>query len=99
MNNPINSWRNNKNKYRYLNKIGRIVCLTKIYTPTADFSPSAPYFVGIIEFKNKERISGQIVNEKEKEIKIKDRVIGIIRRGKEVTSDGIVEYLVKLKAL
>lgn len=99
MNNPINSWRKNKNKYEYLNKIGKIVCLTKIHSAATDFSAYVPYYVGIIEMGNKEKISGQIVNEKEEEIKIGDKVIGIIRKGKETANNEIVEYLVKFKVL
>lgn len=99
MSSPIKSWRNNKNKYQYLDKLGKIVCLTKIYTATADFSKEVPYSVGIIEFEDKEKIAGQIVNENEKEIKTGDRVIGIIRKGRETANDGIIEYLVKFKAL
>jgi uncharacterized OB-fold protein len=99
MNNPINSWRNNINKYQYLNKIGKVVCLTKIHTATQDFTKYTPYFVGIIEFGNKERISGQIVCENNIEIKINDKVIGILRKGKETPNDGIVEYLVKFKVI
>ena len=99
MNSPIVSWRNSQKRYHYLNKIGKIVCLTKIYTATKDFSKNVPYYVGIIEFETKERITGQIVNEKEKEAKIGDSVIGIIRKGKETANDEIVEYLVKFKVL
>lgn len=99
MNNPIKSWRNNKNKYHYLNKIGKIVCLTKIYTAATNFSAYIPYYVGIIELGNKERISGQIINERKEEIKIGDKVIGIIRKGKETANNEIVEYLVKFKVL
>lgn len=99
MNNPINSWRNNKSKYQYLDKLGKIVCLTKIYTAIAGFSKNVPYYVGIIELENEERITGQLVNEREKEIKTGSGVIGIIRQGKETANDEIVEYLVKFKVL
>ena len=98
MNTPIKNWRN-KSKYQYLGKFGKIVCLTRIYSSTADFSQSVPYFVGIIEFENKKRIAGQIINEKKEAIKIGERVIGIIRKGKETANDEIVEYLVKFKTL
>ena len=97
MNNPIISWRHSPKKYQYLNIIGKIVCLTKIYVPTADFSSSDPYFVGIIDFKKKGKIIGQIINETDQEIKIGHKVIGVIRRGKGVGQSEIVEYLVKFK--
>ncbi len=98
MTTPIKNWRD-KNKYQYLGKYGKIVCLTRIYNPTTGFSKSVPYDIGIIEFGNKKRVVGQIVNEKNEEIKIKERVVGIIRKGKEVASDEIIEYLVKFKTL
>lgn len=99
MNSPIISWRNSRKRYQHLNKTGKIVCLTKIHTATADFSKNVPYYVGIIELENKERITGQIVNEKEEDIKIEDSVIGIIRKGKEMANDEIIEYMVKFKTL
>lgn len=99
MNNPIVSWRNSRKRYQYLNKTGRIVCLTKIHAATADFSPYAPYFVGIVDFGRKGKIAGQIINETDKEIRIGSKVIGIIRRGKEIGQSEIVEYLVKFKLL
>jgi len=97
MNNPIISWRNSPQKYQLLNKTGKIISWTKIYTTTADFSANTPYLVGIIDFGKNGKTTGQIINETNKSIKIGQKVTGVIRQGKEVSKSEIIEYLVKFK--
>ena len=99
MNNPIISWRNSAKKYQFLNKLGHVVSFTKIYTATADFSGNIPYYVGIIDFGKNIKTIGQIVNESPRNLKIGQKVIGIIRLGKKVEPSEIVEYLVKFKTI
>ncbi|HNY04346.1 MAG TPA: OB-fold domain-containing protein [Candidatus Woesebacteria bacterium] len=97
MNNPIISWRSSSKKYQFLNKVGQIVSFTKIHTATTDFSRNVPYYVGVINFGKNIKTIGQIVNESRKEIKIGQKVIGIIRLGKKVEPNEVVEYLIKFK--
>jgi uncharacterized OB-fold protein len=96
MTSPIQIWREAKNRYQYLGKIGRILSLTKIQTPLAGFEKSLPYYAAIIELAEGKKITGQLI-ENSKEPKMGSQVIGVLRRLKNPDEKGIIEYGVKWK--
>lgn len=96
MSSPVTIWRDHKNLHNYLNKTGRIVVWTKILVPPAGFEHEAPYIVGIIQFSS-ERLPLQIVDCDEKDLKINQKVITVIRKIGKAESEDVIEYGVKVK--
>ena len=98
---PIKFWRNSKKQYKYLGKRGKIISFTRIKAAPAGFGKYAPYWAGIIELDNGDRVAGQIVvsNTKRQTSNAKEntRVVGILRRMRDVGEEGVVEYGVKWK--
>lgn len=98
MNSPVTIWRDHKNLHNYLNKVGKIVVWTKILVPPAGFEHEAPYIVGIIQFSD-ERLPLQIVDCDEKDLKINQKVITVVRKIGKAKSEDVIEYGVKVKLL
>lgn len=99
MNNPAGIWRHHKKLHKYLNKKGRLLVWTKILVPPLGFEDFIPYISGIVEFKGGEKLPVQIVDCKEQDLKEGMRVITVIRRGKKVKPEEVIEYVVKAKPL
>ena len=95
---PIKIWREAKNQHKYLGKTGNIVSFTQINAGPAGFEKQTPYWAGIMELQNGERIAGQIVNS-EKKPAVKSKVIAILRRTREPDKKEIVQYGIKWRIL
>jgi uncharacterized OB-fold protein len=78
---------------------GNILTWTHILTPGADFKKYAPYPVVLVELENKEKIYGQLVDCDEKDLKIGDTVISVLRKVRAATNDGVIAYGIKFRPL
>jgi uncharacterized OB-fold protein len=90
----IKVWRNQKSNKKYLGKTGKIVAWTKVYTAPKDFKADAPYFSALVFIEEtKEKIFAQISDVQN--IKVGDKVIGVLRRLHSVNNEQIIPYGVK----
>lgn len=99
MNSPVQVWRNHKNLRNYLGKKAKLIAWTTIYVAPAGFEHQTPYTVGIAEFENKERMPVQIVDCKEEDLKLNQKVMVVIRKIGKVRSDEVIEYGIKVKPI
>lgn len=97
MNNPSEVWRHHKKLHNYLGRKGKLLVWTRISVPPLGFEDSIPYLSGIVEFENGEKLPVQIVDCEEKDLKPNLKVISVIRRGKKVKPEEVIEYVVKVK--
>lgn len=97
MNNPPQIWRNHKKLNKYLNKKGWLLVWTKISVPPLGFEDYIPYLSGIAQFEDGEKIPVQIVDCLEEELKPNIKIITVIRRGKKVQPEEVIEYVIKVK--
>jgi uncharacterized OB-fold protein len=97
MNNPTEIWRHHKKLHHYLNKKGKLLVWTKISVPPLGFEDFVPYFSGIVEFEDGGKLPVQIVDCLEEDLKPNLKVIFVIRRGKKVKPDEVIEYVIKVK--
>ena len=97
MNSPSEVWRQHKKLHNYLNKKGKLLVWTKVSVPPSGFEDSIPYFSGIVQFEDGSKLPVQIVDCAETDLKENLKVISVIRRGKKVTPDEVIEYVVKVK--
>lgn len=96
---PVKVWRRQKEIRNLLNKKGKILSWTHIYTPPNGYKKVAPYAVVLVEFKDGERAFGQLVDCDTHKIKIGGKVISILRKVRDVESEDIIAYGLKFKSL
>ncbi|MEK7522447.1 MAG: OB-fold domain-containing protein [Patescibacteria group bacterium] len=96
---PVKIWRRQKDIRKILNKKGKIIVWTKIYTPGSDFKKYAPYPVVLVELSTKEKIYGQLVDYDEKDLKTGKEVVSVLRKVRSSTEEGVIAYGVKFKII
>ena len=99
MNSPIKTWRNSKNQHKYLGKKGKIVSFTQINAGPVGFENQTPYWAGIIELEDGERIAGVLIAVRNQKPKASNKTIGILRIMRDVGEEEVVEYGVKWKII
>ena len=105
MSSPITVWRHHKRIKNYLNQEGKIIVWTKVFVAPSGFEHEAPYYVAIVEFKNKNRMPLQLVDfENEPKPNLPagrqgQKVITVVRRLGKVKLDEVIEYGIKAKSL
>ena len=97
MSNPAEVWRHTKLLHKYLNQEGKLLVWTKISVAPLGFEDSIPYFSGIVQFADGQKLPVQIVDCKETDLKINLKVVVVVRRGKKVKPDEVIEYVLKVK--
>ena len=94
---PVKIWRRQKEVREQLGKKGKVISWTFIYAPPVDFKKTAPYGVVLVEFKKGDRAYGQLVETDMKDIKIGMRVVSILRKVRDVSSEDVIAYGLKFK--
>ena len=91
MTQAIKIWRNQAKNYQSLNREGKVISYTKVIEAPQEFR--GPYWVVLVELKDKTKLVGQwtAVNSPE----IGDRVVGVLRRLNLAASGEVIEYGVK----
>lgn len=99
MNSPVQIWRSHKKLSSYLNRIGRLIVWTKILVAPQGFEHQVPYFVGIVQFEDGEKMPVQVVDCLEENLKPNLKVKAVIRKIGKVQSEDVIEYGIKVKPL
>ena len=99
MNSPVTIWRSHKQLHNYLGKRGRLIVWTKILVPPLGFEQQVPYFVGIVQFSDGEKLPVQIVDCEDEDLKPNTKVEVVIRKIGKVKSEDVIEYGIKVKPI
>jgi uncharacterized protein len=99
MNNPAKHWRDTKKLNQNLSLKGKLLVWTKIFTAPLGFEYQAPYFAGIVELENGEKVPTQIIDCTDEELRIGLKVVSVIRRLRKPQAADIIEYGIKFKPL
>lgn len=99
INNPVKHWRDTKKFAQLLGKQGKLLVWTKVFSAPAGFDHQSPYLAGIVKLDDGQKITVQIVDCQEEDLKVNQKVKLVIRRGKKPVSDEIVEYILKAQPL
>lgn len=94
---PADIWRKNKDLSKYLGLRGKLLVWTTIHTPPLGFEHQVPYVVGVVELENGERLSVEVADCTEDDLKLNQKVITVIRRIGQATPDGLIHYGIKVK--
>ena len=95
----VKVWRNQKYVARTIGKTGKIVSWTTIRVPPADFGYQAPYPVAVIRLDTGEFITAQVVDYDERQLRISQRVITVVRRTIQSATDDVIPYGIKVKPM
>lgn len=103
---PVKIWRNQKKIAGLIGRTGTIVSWTVVRVPPARFSNQAPYPVVLVQLDSGERLMAQMVDPpvgeagwQPKELAFGQRVVTLLRRAVEPTTEGIIPYGIKVKPL
>ena len=96
---PVKIWRNQKNLYLILGKIGKIISWTVIRVPPEGFSMFAPYPIVIVELEDGSHMTVQMVDWEKENLKKGQKVIVVVRRACESVEDGVISYGLKVRPL
>ena len=88
---PAKNWREKQERYRHLGGKGVLVSVTKISEGMGEL----PYWVGMVEMEDGERVMGKLVMYGGAKPKIGSRVVGVLRKLDEDGRSGLIEYGVK----
>lgn len=96
---PVKIWRRQKEIKQVLRKKGRIITWTKLFIVGTDFKKYAPYPVVLVELENKKRVIGQLVDYKEDDLKINQKVEVVLRKVRQPTPESVIPYGIKFKPI
>ncbi len=96
---PVKIWRRQKEVRKILGKKGKIISWTKIFVAGVQFKQMAPYFVILVEFDDKTKAVGQLVDFNGEKINFGERVVAILRKVKDIKEEDVIPYGVKFKFL
>ena len=94
---PVKIWRRQKEIRKLLGKNGKIISWTKIFTTSNEFKKYAPYYSVLIEFSDHQKAFGQLVDVKEKQVKIGLPVKAVLRKVRTVDKDEVIAYGLKFE--
>lgn len=94
---PVKIWRRQKVVRERLGHKGKIISWTMIMVPPADFKDIAPYPVAIVELEDGNRAVGMLVDYQPDELKVGQTVVGILRKIRKPSDDGVIAYGLKFK--
>jgi uncharacterized protein len=78
---------------------GKIISFSKIFSAPTGFEQDLPYFLAIIELKNKVHILGQIVNKDDAKVKIGAKTKVVFRKIADKDAEGPIAYGYKFKVI
>ena len=96
---PVKVWRRQKHIRQFLGKKGKVLSWTKIFVAGSSHKKFAPYPVVLVEFEDKTRLYGQLVDFDNSDIKIGMKVESVLRKVRQVSDDGVIAYGIKFKPL
>lgn len=95
---PVKIWRGQKKIIKLLGKVGVIESFTVIRVPPVSFEGQAPYPVVLVRL-GQEKLVGQLVDYREDNLRIGQKVKSVLRRIKEPGDEGIIPYGIKFKPI
>ncbi len=82
-----------------LGRTGKIISWTTVRVPPADFSDQAPYPVALVELDGGGRITAQLVDWEDQNLKTGQKVANVVRRIIKPNTEGVIPYGIKVKPI
>lgn len=94
---PVKVWRHQKEIAQFLGKEGKIISWTVIRVPPAGYEQEAPYPVVLVELEKDKRLTAQLVDWQEEDLKIGKKVKAVYRRIRKPDPEGVIPYGIKFQ--
>ncbi|MFC1647280.1 Zn-ribbon domain-containing OB-fold protein [Patescibacteria group bacterium] len=95
---PVKIWRNQGNIASLAGITGKIVSWTIVRAPSCDFAGQAPFPVALVEIVKGRKICAQVVDWKESDLKVGQKVTTVVRRVvSQPDRGGVIPYGIKVK--
>jgi uncharacterized OB-fold protein len=99
MTTPVKIHRHRKATAGLIGKKGKIVVWTIIRVAAKLFSHQAPYPVVIVKLENGERVTGQLVDWQDRDLKKGRDVVAVLRRSRIEDKESVITYSIKFRPL
>lgn len=96
---PVKIWRHQKKIALLLGREGRIISWTVIRVPPAGYEEEAPYPVVLVELEKGKRLTAQLVDWQEEDLKIGQKVKAVYRRVRKPDLEGVIPYGIKFRPI
>lgn len=98
-NTPVKIWRRKEKISSLIGKKGVIESITLVRVAPTGFVQYAPYPVAIIKLSGGIKLITQITDYHESELKIGQKVVAVIRRGRTEGKKDVIPYVIKFRPL
>ncbi len=89
--------RKGKLETHYFKGTGKVYSFTEISSPATGFEEQVPYVFAIIEMDEGARITGQIVDARNEDVKIGNKVETVFRKIQSEDPEGLIHYGFKFR--
>ena len=96
---PVKVWRHQKKIAKHIGQTGKITSFTLVRVAPSEFKQQAPYPVVIVKMKNGRGMVGQLVDWRNENLKIGQKVKVVYRKIREPDSEGIIPYGIKFRPI
>lgn len=97
---PVKIWRRQKEIRTIVGKRGTVITWTTIFVAADEFKKRAPFPVVMVELEDKTKAIGELVDfDGKKDVVIGRKVIAILRKTKQGSSEDVIAYGIKFKPL
>ncbi len=97
MQQAVRVWRQQQKDKKSLGRVGVILSWTEISVAPPRFESILPYTIVLVEYEDKERAYGQLVDFDTAQRAIGSRVVSIFRRTRDVGPEDVIEYGIKFR--
>jgi uncharacterized protein len=94
---PVKIWRSQKKVRKLLGLEGKIISFTRVHVPPAGFVSQAPYIVVIARLDGGTGCVAQLVDFEDKQLKIGQKVITVLRKTRDPGTEGVIPYGIKFR--
>mgnify|MGYP006357420669 FL=1 len=96
---PVKLWRRGKDVSLIIGQEGKILSFTVIRVAAQGFGKESPYPVVIVKMDNGKKLTGQLVDWTEKDLKKGTRVRAVLRKLTPDHTENIIAYVIKFLPL
>lgn len=96
---PVKQWRRQQDVSKLIGQEGKILSFTLIRVAAKGFGKESPYPVVIVKMENGKKLTGQLVDWTEKDLKKGTRVKAVLRKLTPDHTENIIAYVIKFLPL
>lgn len=96
---PVKIWRRKESLGLHIGKKGTVESFTIVHVAPAGYSQYAPFPVVIVRLVNGQKLIGQMVDYKQEDLRVGQKVVAVIRRQRTEGKKDVIPYVIKFRPL